>query len=433
MNDVQEQEQEQEQEHEESNMKVLIAGGGIGGLTLALSLHARFPDMDVQVFEAASVFKPLGLGINLMPHCIRVLTELGLQDDLRRVAVEAQEFVFATHNGQIIYREPTGVFAGHDYPHFSIHRGDLHTVLLEAVIDRLGADHVHTDHRLVEFMQDDAGVTAVFRDSTGAGHDRVRGDILVGSDGIHSVVRKTFYPDEGAPVFHGINLWRGVAPMQPFLTGASATRIGALYRTGKLAVYPIRNDIDADGNQLVNWIAEVVTDHQAPVDWSARGDLDDFLPYFEDWRFDWLDCKTLLETSENILSYPMVDRDPVDRWTFGRVTLLGDAAHPMYPRGGNGGAQAILDAEALAKALTRESDPRDALAAYEKERLPIVNTIVLTNRATPPDRIIEVVEERTDGKPFDSLDDVISLAEIQEISHGYQRVAGYDKETIAGK
>lgn len=412
-------------------MKVVVVGGGIGGLTLALSLRARFDDVDVHVYEAAPVFKPLGLGINLMPHCVRVLTGLGLQDRLAEVAVEAQEFVFATHHGQIIFREPTGRYAGHPYPHFSIHRGDLHTVLLNAVLERLGADHVHTDHRLVGFTQDDSGVTATFADSAGQALEPVEGDILVGCDGVHSVVRKTFYPDEGDSVFHGINMWRGVTRMPAFLSGGSASRIGALFLTGKLAVYPIRNDVDADGNQLVNWIAEVVTEEQAPVDWSAAGDLDDFLHYFEDWRFDWLDCGELLRKGENVLSYPMVDRDPVDRWSFDRVALLGDAAHPMYPRGGNGGAQAILDAEALAKALDEAADPRDGLLAYQQERLPVVNNLVLTNRTTPPDTIIEVVEQRTRGERFENLQDVISLEEIEEISHRYQRAAGYDKESVA--
>ncbi|GAA0935216.1 flavin-dependent oxidoreductase [Pseudonocardia zijingensis] len=412
-------------------MKVVVAGGGIGGLTLALSLQARFDDVDVHVYDAAPVFKPLGLGINLMPHCVRVLTQLGLRDALSEVAVEAQEFVFATHNGQIVYREPTGRYAGHDHPHFSIHRGDLHAVLLDAVLERLGPDHVHTDHRLVGVTQDDAVVTATFHDSADTVIGPVEADVLIGCDGVHSVVRRTFYPHEGPPVFHGINMWRGVTRMPPFLSGASATRIGALFLTGKLAVYPIRNDIDQQGNQLVNWIAEVVTDEQAPVDWSAAGDVDDFLHHFEDWKFDWLDCGELIRNGENVLSYPMVDRDPVDRWTFGRVTLLGDAAHPMYPRGGNGGAQAILDAEALAKALEAADDPRDGLSAYERERLPIVNNIVLTNRTTPPDTIIEVVEQRTNGEPYERLEDVISLEELQAISLGYQRVAGYDRETVA--
>lgn len=412
-------------------MKITVIGGGIGGLTLALSLNQHLADAEIDVYDAVPQFKPLGLGINLMPHCVRVLTELGLQERLNEVAMEAEEFAFFTHHGQLVYREPTGRAAGHGYPHFSIHRGELHRVLLAAVTERLGAERVHTGHRLVALEQTGQQVVTQFAGPGGDTIGSASSDVLVGCDGLHSAVRKTFYPDEPAPVFHGINMWRGVARMQPFLTGASATRIGALHRTGKLAVYPIRDAIDAEGNQLVNWVAEVVHTAQSPADWNAPGRLEDFLPVFVDWTFDWLDCSALLTSSENILSYPMVDRDPVDKWTFGRVTLLGDAAHPMYPRGGNGGAQAILDAEALAKALGRTVDTGAALRDYEAERLPVVNSIVLTNRSAPPDTIIEVVEDRTNGQRFDRLEDVISLAEIEEISHGYQRLAGYDKETVS--
>ncbi|GAA4392275.1 flavin-dependent oxidoreductase [Tsukamurella soli] len=414
-------------------MKVLIGGAGIGGLALALSLHHRFDDIDIQLYDAAPEFRPLGLGINLMPHAVRVLAELGLRSRLAHVAVEAKEFAFYTSRGQQIHTEATGIDAGYAYPHFSIHRGDLHSVLHRAVVERIGAERVHTGHRLADFAQDEAGVAARFVDAEGHTVAMATGDVLIGADGLHSAVRKAFYPDEGEPLFHGINMWRGVTRGAPFLSGASATRVGALHRTGKLVVYPIRDDIDGNGTQLINWVVEVVTDAASPTDWSAPGRLEDFIDLFAGWKFDWLDVERLVRDADIILSYPMADRDPVDRWTFGRVTLLGDAAHPMYPRGGNGAAQAILDAEALAACLATTSDPFTALAEYESERLPIVNKIVLTNRETPPDALIEEVERRTGGGTFERIDDVISTAEIEAFTKGYQVVAGYDLETVANK
>ncbi len=414
-------------------MKVVVSGGGIGGLTLALSLHQRLDDAQVHVYEAAPEFRALGLGINLMPHAIRVLAELGLLERLSELAVEAKEFAFYSSKGQHIYSEPTGILSGHAYPHLSIHRGDLHRVLVDAVVERIGAGHFHTDHRLVDLAQIDDGVTVEFVDHLGLPTDPATGDVLIGADGLHSAVRKKFYPDQGDPVFHGINMWRGVTKAKPFLTGASATRIGALSRTGKLVVYPMRNDIDGEGTQLINWVAEIMTDEVSPTDWSAPGRIEDFIGHFEDWKFDWLDCDALIRDAEIILSYPMVDRDPVDQWAFGRVALLGDAAHPMYPRGGNGAAQAILDAEALATHLSRTRDLTAALADYERERLPVVNRIVLTNRSTPPDVLIETVEERTGGGTFDRIEDVISREEIEAISKGYQKVAGYDTDTVSSK
>lgn len=412
-------------------MKILIIGGGIGGLTLALSLHRQKPDTDIHVFEAAPEFKPLGLGINMMPHAVRVLHELGLGAQLASCAVEAKEFTFYTHNGQLVHKEPCGLFAGYDYPHYSIHRGDLHQLLYTAVCERIGKERVHTDHRFAGLVQGERDVTASFVDQHNNAVGSHSGDVLVGCDGVHSAVRKVFYPDEGAPVFHGINMWRGATRMKPFLTGASVTRIGALFMTGKLAVYPIRNNIDDDGSQLVNWIAEVVTDEQSPCDWSASGQLEDFLPVFQDWTFDWLDCPALLRNSDLILSYPMVDRDPVNRWSFDRITLLGDAAHPMYPRGGNGGAQSMIDARTLAQCLTSGVAISEALREYEAARLQVVNNIVMTNRTAPPDSIIELVEQRTAGKPFAQIEDVISPEEIKGIHEGYQKLAGFDKASVA--
>jgi len=414
-------------------MNILIAGGGIGGLTLALKLKASGLPCSIHVSEAVSEFKPLGVGINMLPHAMRELSALGLEPALRVVGVEPKEFAYFTHHGQFILSEPCGLSAGYEWPHFSIHRGDLHKVLFDAFVERLGRPAIGLGERCTGFDQDEEGVTAHFVDPDGHALPSRRADILIACDGIHSAVRKQLYPVEGEPVFHGINMWRGVTRAKPFLSGASITRIGGLFTTGKLLFYPIRNNIDGDGNQLINWVVELFSDKYEPADWSHLGDVNEVLPQFESWRFDWFDPPAIMKSAEFVLTYPMVDRDPIAQWTFGRVTLLGDAAHPMYPRGGNGGAQSILDAAALTRLLLSESSPLAALRAYEAERLQPTTSIVLQNRTAPPDLIIDTVEERSKGQRFERLEDVISLDELMQISQNYQRVAGWDKASVAAK
>jgi len=402
---------------------VVIIGGGVGGLTLALSLHEA--GIACRVFEAAPEIQPIGVGINLLPHGMRELTELGLQPALARVAVETRELRFYNRYGQFIFSEPRGRYAGYEWPQLSIHRADLHEVLLNAVRQRLGADAVTLNKKCLSIVEGQGKTTAKFQDGTSAD-----GSCVVGCDGIHSVVRKQLFPGEGPPAYQGINMWRGTTRAKPFLTGASMAVAGWL-EVGKMVIYPIRHALDEQGRQLVNWVAEIQSPRNVRQDWNLRGRLEDFYPTFEKWAFDWLDCAALIRDADQILEYPMVDRDPLPTWTRGRITLLGDAAHPMYPRGSNGAGQAILDARTLAGCLRRFSDAGTALREYERARLKAVNNLVLMNRANPPDAILREVWKRSGDKPFARVEDLISNAELVAMSEAYKRVAGFERDSLA--
>jgi len=308
-------------------VELIIVGGGIGGLTLALAAHAAKAAGRIRVFEAAPEILPLGVGINLGPHAVKELSELGLQDALAAVACQPQDYAFFTRHGQLVYREPWGLAAGHRWPHFSIHRGDLHQVLLNAVRERLGAESFITGHRCIGVEQSDSGVTARFVAPDGTSLPQHQGDVLIACDGIHSAVRAQFYPQEGPFAYRGINMWRGVTRQQPYLTGRSIARIGARHST--LIIYPIRDHIDAAGNQLVNWVVEIEREVAVPVDWNKPGRLDDFLPVYRDWHFDWLDVPAMMRKADAIFSYPMVDRDPLARWSFGRAASRCSATPPI--------------------------------------------------------------------------------------------------------
>jgi 2-polyprenyl-6-methoxyphenol hydroxylase-like FAD-dependent oxidoreductase len=410
-------------------MHVVIVGAGIGGLTLALRLHRA--GIACRVYEAVPELKPLGVGINLLPHATKHLAELGLLPELERVAVTAREIAYYNRFGQFIYSDPSGLYGGYEWPQFCIHRGDLQMVLFAAVIERLGKEAVVTSHRCIGVEQDAGGATAHFEDTvTKQRLPSQRGDILVGADGIHSAVRKQFHSNEGPPRYFGLNMWRGVTRMKPYLTGASMVRIG-WNETAKLLVYPIRNDFDAEGRQLTNWVCSIAQPTPIPQrDWNRPGRLEDFLPAMADWHFDWLDVPAMCRAAEEVLEYPMMDHDPLPFWGEGRVTLLGDAAHPMIPRGANGGAQAILDCTTLSELLLRHDDPIAALKAYEAERLPATAKVVLRNRESPPDAILEEVYRRTGDKPFTRIEDVISADELAALDNGYKRVAGFDHERL---
>ncbi len=410
---------------------VIIIGAGIGGLTLALALHRS--GIPCRVYEAAPEIAGLGLGINILPHATRELAALGLEDALAAVAVTTREAVFYNRFGQLVYSEPLGRHAGYAWPQFSIHRGDLQAVLLEACVRRIGADRVLTGWRCTRVEQDDGGVTVRFeRAATGEALPPQRGALAVGCDGIHSAVRRQLYPAERDPIYSGVNMWRGATWWPPFLTAASFVRAGWL-ESGKMIIYPIRNRRDAGGRQLVSWVGEFYTPNYKLRDWNRAGDAKDFIHVFENWKFDWLDVPGMIRSAETILEYPMVDQEPLPRWSFGRVTLLGDAAHPMVPRGSNGAGQAILDASALANCLARRADPVEALREYEAERLEATARVVRMNRTDPPDAILREVYARTGDRPFRNINEVISREEMAALTQGYARVAGYDKETLGAK
>jgi len=403
-------------------MQIIIAGGGIGGLTAALALHAR--GHAVTVLEAAREPRPLGVGINLLPHAVAVLDELGLLPALRGMAVETSALVFANRHGQAIYRDPRGLAGGYSHPQFSIHRGELQMMLWREAAARLT---VLSGQRVVGVR--DGHVAQI---ETADGPRELPGDLIIGADGIHSALRRRLAPDEGAPCWRGVMMWRGTSWAPPFLDGRTMVQAG--HSQAKFVVYPIGAP-RADGLQLINWIAdrrvrEPVPGLTAPdrADWSRPGRLDDLLPTFGGWHFDWLDVPGLLARAEQMLEWPMVDRDPLPRWRLGPTTLLGDAAHPMFPIGSNGATQAILDAKALADALAAHAGLDAALDAYEDERRPMCARIVEMNRREGLDAILDRVEALAPGG-FARLEDVIDPAEVAREINSYKAAAGHRQRT----
>lgn len=406
-------------------MDVLIVGGGIGGLTLALNLHAA--GIPCRIYEAASELREVGVGINLLPHATRELKRLGVLADLEAVAVETRHESYFSTNGQFIFTEKRGRFAGYDTPQLSIHRGDLHLTLLRHVRERLGPGSVVLAHRCTGFEIGEDRARALFeRPSSGRTPGPVDASVVIGADGINSAIRHQLHPDEGPPVYSGYNMWRGTTWATPYLDGATMVRAGWL-ATGKLVAYPIRKQLDEHGRQLINWLWEIETPDYTHRDWDRIGRLEDFVGDWQSWVFDWLNVVDLFRNAEGILEYPMVDQDPLPYWTRGRVTLLGDAAHPMYPRGSNGSAQAMIDARVLTECLQSEDSPAAALKAYETERRPATSKVVLSNRTSPPDVILKAVYDRVGNRPFRHIDDVISQRELQGLLDAYKRTAGFSR------
>jgi 5-methylphenazine-1-carboxylate 1-monooxygenase len=402
-------------------MKVIIVGGGISGLTLAMSLHQI--GVEVRIYEAAREVTPLGVGINVQPNAVRELTELGLGEKLAKIGIATEALSFFNKFGQPVWREQRGRAAGFAWPQYSIHRGRLQVMLAEAARAQIG-DALRTGHVFQKFIERGGKVVANFADRNGAIIAEDEADILVGADGIHSAVRRQFYPDEGEPNFAGQILWRAAVETPPFLGGATMIIAGHFHR--RIVAYPIAPGTKP-GMLLTNWIAQMSVDTKAPPreDWNRKVDHERFLDAFRDWRFDWLDFPKLVEATAEIFEFPLVDRHPVERWSFGRVTLIGDAAHPMQPTGSQAGSQAIVDARLLTASLLAERDPVAALAAYDRQRRPVMNDITLRNRNFGPEAAMQLAEGRAPNG-FENIEDVIPRAELEHISRSFQQAAGLD-------
>jgi 2-polyprenyl-6-methoxyphenol hydroxylase-like FAD-dependent oxidoreductase len=411
-------------------MHILIVGGGIGGLAAALSLHAA--GIGCSVFEQTRELGELGVGINTLPHAIKELAALGLLPALDKAGIRTRELIYANRFGQVVWRDLRGLEAGLDTPQFSIHRGKLHTVLQDAVRDSLGPDAVQSGCRLVSFAEHGDRVQARFERRDGSEAFTADGDALVGADGIHSTVRAAFYPNEGAPVWNGTMLWRGAADWPVYVDGRTMVIAGGM--AAKFVFYPIHADPAEPDRRLTNWavMAKVAEPGSPPrrEDWSRPGDWDELEPFVRsNFRLDFVDPLALMRASGTFYEYPLCDRDPLPAWSFGRATLLGDAAHPMYPVGSNGASQAVLDARSLARHLTSGRPVPEALAAYDAERRPMTTEIVLNNRKGGPERVIDVLEERApDG--FTDIDAVASYAEREAIVRGYATMAGFAREQV---
>jgi 5-methylphenazine-1-carboxylate 1-monooxygenase len=411
-------------------MKAIIVGGGIGGLTTALMLRSR--GIDCELYEQSDTIRELGVGINTLPHAIRELAGLGLLEKLDAAAIRTYELFYLTRHGQQVWHEKRGLDAGHDVPQFSIHRGRLQSVIHQAVNDRLGADAIRTGCRLGSFIQDEGGVSAYFFDRSGAHIHTARGDILIGADGIHSKVRETLFPEEGPPVWNGLMLWRGARDWPAFLTGRSMIIAGGL--NAKAVVYPIAEG-SSPATRLTNWAVLVkIGDGTAPPPrregWSNLGRREELMQHVAGFKIPQVDFAALVNATPEFWEYPCCDRDPLPYWSSGRVTLLGDAAHPMYPVGSNGASQAVLDARCLADALARSEHPRQGLAAYEKQRIPMTADIVASNRRGGPEGVIDAVEQLA-PQGFSDVDSVLDYPSREAIVRGYAAKAGFAARVVA--
>ena len=409
---------------------VLVAGGGIGGLCVALTLHQI--GVPCVVLESVQHLKPLGVGINLQPNAVRELYELGIgPDQLDTIGVQTREFVLVGLNGKEVYGEPRGLGAGYKWPQYSVHRGGLQMLLYRAVVERLGRDAVRTGIAVTGYRNaaDGHGVWAAVETRDGDRFE-IEGALLIGADGLHSAVRAQMHPHQPPIQWGGAIMWRGVTPGIPIRTGASFVGLGT--HRHRVVFYPIAEPDPVTGLAPINWIAEITVDNSGgwtTGDWNRQVDVGSFIHHFEHWNYDWLDVPAMLRGADAVYEYPMIDRDPVPTWVDGNVALLGDAAHVMYPTGSNGASQAMMDARVLGAAMLEHGVTRRALQAYDSRLCAEISAVVLRNRGAGPFGILNLLDERCGGV-FDDIDAVIPAAERDAFMSRYKAAAGFAVEAL---
>jgi 2-polyprenyl-6-methoxyphenol hydroxylase-like FAD-dependent oxidoreductase len=408
--------------------KVIIAGGGIGGLAAALTLHQI--GVPCVVYEAAREMRPLGVGINVQPNAVRELYDLGFTAaDLDRVGLPAREWALVGLNGNDIYAEPRGEGAGYHWPQYAVHRGQFHMLLHDAVVARLGRDAVPLGCRVTGYRNTAGGVTATIERADGTTTED-HGALLIGADGIHSAIRAQMHPDQPPIHWGGAVMWRGTAWGKPTRSGASFIGLGT--HRHRVVIYPISHPDPNTGLSMINWIAEVTLDNSEgwkQQGWFRQVPTEAFAHHFDGWVWDWLDVPAMIRTSTSAFENPMIDRDPVDTWRQGRVLLIGDAAHAMYPTGSNGGTQAIIDARELGAAMVEHGATEAALEAFDTKLCGPISQLILRNRGAGPFGLLNLVDERCGGT-FDDIDAVIPPAERAAFMAGYKQAAGFAIEKL---
>ncbi|WP_306231592.1 FAD-dependent monooxygenase [Agrococcus beijingensis] len=406
-------------------LDIAIIGAGPGGLVTALRLHAQ--GFSPVIYESVPELKPLGVGVDIKVYGVKEIEELGLLEEFRAMSVDAVDSIFFNHYGQEIYAEKCGVHMGYEHEQRFVHRGSLQMLFYRTVLERLGADSVVLGARVVGYAQDDAGVTLDIEHRDGS-TSQVRHDAAIAADGIKSPVRRQMHPNQSEPVYSGITMYRGTTLREPIRDGHTILHIGDP-RISTMIVYPIADDFEGTGKQLINWVVEVEAE-ETIEDWNQLGSVDDIVPLYETVDIDFVDVQQLMRDAREVYLFPLIRHEPLDDWVDGRVVLLGDAAHAMYPRGGNGVCQAFLDARVVAEQLAAHDDPHDAFVAYDEARRVPVNRIIMSMRGEGYEVIRRMVAERTDGKPFCDIEQVLPLAEADEIFSGYHRLVGQPRPGV---